>query len=366
MSTDKTICLIIHSLGIGGMERVMAQLAVNFADRTGTEVHLILIGRDRKVVYEIPKTVVVHKPGFIFNNSRRTVDTLRTIYFLRSRVLKIKPDTILSFGEIWNNLVLIALYGAGFPVYISDRSQPGKDLGRLHNFLRSKLYPKAAGYIAQTKEAKKICSMNRWNNNIEVIGNPIRQIHSNGQAKRENVVLSIGRLIRTKHFDELIKMFVDIGLPDWKLVIVGGDSKKQNLSRKLKTLVRELDAEGSVFLEGEQQHIDPYFNKSKIFAFSSSSEGFPNVIGEALSAGLPVVAYDCNAGPSDMIENNKNGFLVPLFDQEAFKDCLKELMSNENVRKKFQQNAPKGIQDFIPDEIADKFYSFILSHESNH
>jgi hypothetical protein len=83
--------------------------------------------------------------------------------FLRKKVKNIDPDTILSFGEYWNNLVLLSLYGLKYPVYISDRSQPDKDLGRVQNRLRDLLYPKAAGFIAQTSKAKEICLNKRWN-----------------------------------------------------------------------------------------------------------------------------------------------------------------------------------------------------------
>lgn len=362
----KKICLIIHSLGIGGMERVMHQLAVCFSAKRKVEVHLILIGKKREIVHSLPSSVNVHLPQFEFDELSRVASTLKTMRFLRKEVKKIEPDTILSFGEYWNNLVLLSLYGLSYPVFISDRSEPGKDLGTSQNFLRSILYPKAKGYIAQTEEAKKICLSEGWNDNIEVIGNPIRQISTDGQKQRENIVLTVGRLIKTKHFDQLIRMFVEIGNPDWKLVIVGGDAKKQSLSKELNNLIHQLGAEKFVFLEGEQMDVDRYYKKSKIFAFTSSSEGFPNVIGEALAAGLPVVAYDCVAGPSDMIEDKQNGFLVPLFNQEAFRSCLKVLMGNKRKRKAFQQNAQKGIQEYSPDKIANKFYSFITGHESNY
>src|SRR5699024_1958602 len=120
--------------------------------------------------------------------SRRTIDTIRTIKFLRQRVDELEPDTILSFGEMWNNLVLLALYGLNYPVYISDRSQPGKDLGTKHNFLRRVLYPRADGYIAQTKEALRVCLAKGWNNNVRVISNPIRTIQTKRQVEKENIV----------------------------------------------------------------------------------------------------------------------------------------------------------------------------------
>ena len=359
----KKICLIIHSLGIGGMERVMAQLANNFAVRPGIQVDIILIGRSRRISYPLSADVKVHKPPFTFADSRRQMDTVRTGYFLRKEVKKIDPDVVLSFGEIWNNLVLLALNGLDIPVFISDRSEPGKDLGRLHNLLRTQLYPRAAGYIAQTKEAQNVCLSQSWNSNTKVIGNPIRQISYSREPVRENVVLSVGRLIPTKHFDQLIEVFASIGLPGWKLMIVGGDAKQLELSKELTTLVHELGVADSVFLEGEQHNIDSYYLRSKIFAFMSSSEGFPNVIGEALSAGLPAVAYDCVAGPSEMIEDGSNGFLVPLHNKGAFKHRLYTLMMNEYLRTKFAKQADISVEKFSIDEVADQYLSFLFDYQ---
>jgi glycosyltransferase involved in cell wall biosynthesis len=355
----KKICLVIHSLGIGGMERVMALLANHFADVKNAEVHLVLIGIRRNIDYPVSEKVRVLRPPFSFRNSRRTIDTLRTMKFLRSEVNQINPDTVLSFGEYWNNLVLLSLYGLKYPVYISDRSQPDKDLGRVQNRLRDFLYPKAAGFIAQTSKAREICLKNGWNRNVKVIGNPIRRVGAGDEEKKEKIVLSVGRLIKTKHFDDLIRMFVELNVPGWKLVIVGGDAKRQKLSEDLKSLIREHNAEQKVFLAGEQKDIDSYYHRAKLFAFSSSSEGYPNVVGEALSAGLPVIAYDCIAGPSDMIEVGKNGYLIPLFKREVFKEKLQELMINEEKREMLGDNAIAIRKENDERDIAEQFYAFI-------
>lgn len=355
------ICLIIHSISIGGMERVMSQLASHFSEKDQTKVDLVLIGRKREVLFSLPSNITIHRPSFTFQNKRRAFDTLRTILFLRKKVKELEPDTILSFGEYWNNLVLLSLYGLPYPIYISDRSEPGKDLGRFQNFLRNALYPKSTGYIAQTEAAKKICLEKGWNENIEVIGNPIRDIQQNGSVEKENIILTVGRLIKTKHVDHLIRIFAEIGDPDWKLMIVGGDAKKLNLSKELKELACVLNADKNILLEGEQSNIERYYKRSKIFAFTSSSEGFPNVVGEALSAGLPVVAYDCIAGPSDLIRHGENGYLIPLFDREEFKDKLKKLMYDHKLRNEFGKKAELYIKEYKVSHIADKFYNFITN-----
>jgi len=357
--TMNRICLVIHSLSSGGMERVMSLLANNFVKKEGVEVHLVLIGISRTISYPLDDSVVVHRPGFTFENSRRTMDTFRTMMFIRSEVKSIDPHTVLSFGEMWNNMVLLSLYGTSYPVYISDRSQPDKNLGILHNFLRNLLYPTARGFIAQTERAGEICLEKGWNRNVKVIGNPVRNVVKEPGIEKENIVLTVGRLIKTKHIDHLIDIFAEIGHPDWKLVVVGGDAKHLSLSEKLQSKVDNMEMGDQILLEGQQKDVDRYFNRSKIFAFTSSSEGFPNVIGEALSAGLPVVAYDCMSGPAELVDDEVNGFLVPLFDKDQFKLRLEQLMNDKDLRQRFSMKSGSTIGKFTEDIICEKYFHFI-------
>ena len=223
------------------------------------------------------------------------------------------------------------------------------------------LYPKAKGIIAQTNIAREIFRTKIASNSISVIGNPIKEIKPRDNIVRENLVLMVGRLIKTKHQDKLIELFIRISKPGWKLVIVGYDHLKQNNSEELKRIIAAYNAEEIVRLEGKQADVEAYYLKSKIFAFTSSSEGFPNVIGEAMSAGLPVIAFDCIAGPSEMIINSENGFLIPLFDYEMFQDKLEELMDNEELRESFGSRARGDIKKFSLDTIGDQYLHLLLN-----
>jgi glycosyltransferase involved in cell wall biosynthesis len=358
---EKVICLVVHSLQAGGMERVMAELAAYFSANRSMKVHLILYGINREIFYTIPENVTIHTPPFVFDDSKRRLSSFRTLIYLRKKVKEIKPDALLSFGEYWNNFVLLATLGLGYPVFVSDRSQPDKSLGKMQDKLRSFLYPKAKGVIAQSLKAKEIYQSFYRQSNIAVIGNPIREIQTVGSpSERENIVLMVGRLITTKHQDKLIELFVKINKPGWKLVIVGYDHLKQSHMARLKDLVVQLNASESVILAGKQFNVEDYYLRSKIFAFTSSSEGFPNVIGEAMSAGLPVVAFDCVAGPSEMISDNKNGFLIPLFDYDLFREKLDLLMSDDEMRGRFGEDARESIKVFSVERIGEKFSNFLL------
>jgi GalNAc-alpha-(1->4)-GalNAc-alpha-(1->3)-diNAcBac-PP-undecaprenol alpha-1,4-N-acetyl-D-galactosaminyltransferase len=253
----------------------------------------------------------------------------------------------------------LALLNTSYSVFVSDRCQPNKSLGKLHDYLRKKLYQNANGIIAQTSIAKSIYQKGIVKNtNIRVIGNPLMK-QELVTTPREKIVLSVGRLIESKHHNELIKLFKKINNSDWKLVIVGGDALNQNNKKKLEELIRSLEAEDKIQLVGNQKNVAFYYQKSSVFAFTSSSEGFPNVIGEALSYGLPVVSFDCIAGPSDMIQEGKNGNLIKLFDYNDFAAKLSLLMDDSILRERMATFAPISIEKFDKNKIGQEYFEFI-------
>lgn len=354
----KKIAFCIPSLAYGGMERVMSLLLNKFSENEN-ELHLVLFGRKREINYDIPESIIIHRPSFSYESSSRFTFSFKTLLFIRTTVKSIKPDTILSFGEYWNNLVLLAHYKLKYPIFISDRSQPNKNLGTLQNKLRNFLYPTATGYIAQTEKAKETAIKNKWNSNIIVIGNPINQVTKQSSDKSENIIITVGRLIPSKHIDELIEIFRTIDDPTWQLIIVGGNAKSLNLLEQYQKLVQKLGLEKQVKFSGNTSDVKSYYEKAKIFAFTSSSEGFPNVVGEALSYGLAVIAYDCTAGPADLITDGENGFLIEERNHKLYIDKLRNLMIDESLRENMGKEALEKIKSFDADVISEKFFKFI-------
>ena len=356
----KSICLVLHSMIPGGMERVMSELAWYFSGKEDVKLSLVIYGKERSIFYELPDNIKVQKPSWEFDNSKRLWFTLKSFLYLRRKIKELNPDVVLSMGERWNSFVLLALFGIRSHVFISDRCQPNKNLGYLHETLRQLLYPRAQGIIAQTSTAKKIYARRGFNRNITVIGNPIRSVSCEEyNCEKENIVLTVGRLIETKHHDRLIKIFSEIDSKDWKLFIVGGDAQKQEGMKYLKGILKEYNLVGEVILTGNVSDVENYYCRSKIFAFTSSSEGFPNVIGEAMSAGLPVVTYDCTAGPSEMVEDGVNGYLIDQFDDKDFKEKLEHLMVNKDLRLSMGKKSKNMIKQFSIDSVGDKYYSFL-------
>ena len=85
----KDICFVIHSLQAGGMERVMSELLNYFAESNRYHVHLVLYGINRDVFYDISKDIIIYRPSFKFDNSKRLLSTIKTNFFLRKTIQKI-------------------------------------------------------------------------------------------------------------------------------------------------------------------------------------------------------------------------------------------------------------------------------------
>lgn len=350
----KRLCLVIPSIKPGGMERVMAVLANYFADN-GLEVHLILFGKG-EIFYFINPKVVIHEPDFYLDRIGHIYYKVKVLLFLRNKLKSLKPYSVMSFGEMFNSFVLLSALGLKLQIYVSDRTRPDKRWGVFHETLRRFIYPKAAGIIAQTAYSKSYLANVTGHQNIRVIPNPIKTVEIK-KNKRKNVILFVGRLISTKRVDILLKLFSQSHYQEWELWIIGDG----HLRSYLEDYSEKLGLSKIVKFWGNQREIGEFYQQSKIFAFTSVSEGFPNALLEAMTWGLACVSFDCKSGPSDVIIDNYNGFLIPLMDTDEFLQKLKLLQTNEDLVNHFSENAVLSSQQYTLEKIGQEYLSFIAS-----
>lgn len=171
------------------------------------------------------------------------------------------------------------------------------------------------------------------------IPNPIdlHSIKAGDDVQRDKYVICVGRLDYLKGQDRLLRIWSKVSpqFPEWKLLLVGDGEKKEELCH----LSASLGLGKTVVFTGARKDVYDILHKSSVFAFTSRTESFGMVLLEAFACGLPVVAYDCETGPRDLVQSYYNGFLVSDDDEEAFAMKLSLLMLDEEMRTRFGENA---------------------------
>ncbi len=351
------ICLFSASLEQGGAERVMSVLANEFV-QLGHDVVIITLV-DRPIFFDLDKRIKVSCLNF--ENSgpvQRILNQLKTVKSLKDFLLSEKPDVLLSFMVKYNILAILAAKNTGVKVFVSDRSNPLKELPFVQSFLRKKLYPKATGIISQTSLAKKVMEdIVGPINNIKIILNPIPSFIKENLPK-EKIIISVGRLVKLKGHDYLLRAFSKSMQKGWRLVILGEGPEMDNL----KNIANQLNISDKVTLPGAVKNVNSWLEKSSIFAFTSSSEGFPNALAEAMVAGLPCISFDCNAGPRDLI-NKENGFLIPEGDENLLAKNLKDLMLNDDLRTTIGKKAQEIAKTLNNSAISKEYLNFFEGHD---
>lgn len=142
----------------------------------------------------------------------------------------------------------------------------------------------------------------------------------------------------------------DDNLTQWQLIIVGDGVLKKELESKIKAL----NLQESVILKPFTKQIEKEYLNASIYAMSSHFEGFGMVLAEASSYALPCVAFDVKTGPSDIIENEKSGFLVADNDLQGYADKLMLLMRDENLRENFGTKAKQVVSEKFSKEVVMK------------
>ena len=165
-------------------------------------------------------------------------------------------------------------------------------------------------------------------------------------------VIAVGQLEWQKGFDRLIEAWqtVEQRHPDWSLTIFGsgtleGDLQRLIMDRSLKT----------VSIHPFTPTIADEYGQSAVFALSSRFEGFGLVLLEAMQAGLPCVTFDCPFGPSDVVKDGKNGFVVPDGDVERFAECLLRLIEDQKLRQQFSAASVERARVFDVDTVMQQW-----------
>lgn len=351
------IVLFIANLEVGGAERVVSVLANNWAK--DNDVYIVTLF-NHPVQYEISDRVQIITLVDWIRGNLSSLQKIRKIisamFKFRRLISSLEPDFVLSFMNKYNVFVLLSLFGMKVRVFVSERGSPFESISKIVALGRRLLYRYSSGLICQTACAKNIFSSTILLKDSVIIPNPVTYLPHDKNLESQNIILMVGRLVEGKGHRDLIEIAKGFKGQAWKFVFVGDGP----LSCELVAKCHEYALDNVVFA-GKSDRVGDWLKQAKIFIFSSYSEGFPNALAEALVFGLPCVSYDCPTGPSDLIADGENGFLVPCGDIKLFSEKLDQLMNNDLLRMRFATNAIKLRSQFSEEKISKQFLEYCLA-----
>ncbi|HBS34743.1 MAG TPA: amylovoran biosynthesis protein AmsD [Parvularcula sp.] len=326
------VLMVLSALGAGGAERVATALG-NYWVGHGADVTIASFeAADAPTYFPLDPGVKVKRLGdgaarqpFLQAVGR----TLSRIKALSALIRAERPCVVVSFLTKINIISLLAA-PPETPVIISERNNPDRQhFNLLWRMARGAVFPRAAAMVAMTQGAIDAYPAREAPNAV-VIPNPVVIPASLSRRSDGRMLTAVGRLARQKRFDLLIESFGRMARdhPGWRLTIWGeGDERKS-----LEALRDRLGLKDKVLMPGVSADPASWLETADAFVLSSDFEGWGNVIAEAMAAGLPVVATDCDFGPRDMIEHEVSGLLVPVGDPAAFDAALSRLLTDELLR----------------------------------
>lgn len=361
----------------GGMEKVLLN-KVKWLSARGHEVVVVTTDQaGRPPFYEFPDNVRMIDLGINYSMDNTLPVCKKISGYLRKRRLHRKRLMELLMEERPDITVSLYPSESSFIPAIKDGSKKVLELHFNRFFRRQYGRRGIMGMIDRIRSRQDVSIARKFDSfvvlteedcgywgdmkNIAVIPNaamPMDEECSDGTAKR---VIAVGRLDYQKGFDRLLRVWSlvksDRELTDWKLDIYGQGEWEDMLGN----MARELGVSDSVTIHKPIKQISREYAKSSILVMTSHYEGFPMVMIEGMSAGLPVISYGFKCGPRDIICDGVNGMIIEEGDEQGFACALASLMKDGRKRVEMGQNAKKIIDRYSENTVMDMWMELFNS-----
>lgn len=351
------IVVVVSSLVKGGAERVVSILTQHWESQH--EVRLVLFD-SRAISYDFGGEMIdigaASGSGFLSKFYNPFIRIVRLYQIIR----KERPSMIFSFMESANFPTAIAslLAGSRSKLSVSVRNNPGK-FPKIHQYLMPLLYQLPGRVVPISEGVESWLEEHRAGvGRLQHIPNPIdigridrhlmEQIDDDKFKCYSPYILAVGRLHRQKGFDILIEAFSKADLGEVKLLILGEGQER----KALQEMIDSRNLQSHVMLLGN--HNEPYnaYRDALGFVMSSRYEGWGNVIMEAMCCRCPVISFDCDYGPSEIIEDGKSGILVPTDDMDGLADAMRNLVEYREQRERLAEGGRERVENFDIEKVS--------------
>ncbi len=370
----------------GGVERVLINLA-NEMENRGHEVVLVYSSQKAgEFYYPIHPSVKdinlfelfqkaqlehgkikyqLHRCGFkICREFLRLISKERMDYFrcsqrrkdfqplIKTLIDDIQPEVVISAW--WDTSVLIfrEFKSKNIPLITMSHMDAQSLLDSMSNMGKAVLNACDAVQVLMPAD-KLIFSKTFSNTQVVWIPNIVPQYQIEKRVKKRNIIINVARLDKgQKRQYLLIEAFSLLAdqFPDWTMEFWGDENGKCKYTNELNALIHKYHLENRVKLCGRTDDVLSVYRRASIFAFPSAHEGFGLAMTEAMSAGLPVVAYRSCPAVNELVRDGETGLLVD-DGVDALAEGLKKLMEDQELRERMGRAAHEAMKEFAPDKI---------------
>jgi len=366
MENPNSFVILISSLNAGGAQKTLQELCESEGLKS-KKIRLIVTSlKSSRTFFEFGENVEIVYMQDIISPSTGWLVFLYKLLKVRALILEANPKIVISFLTNTNVLTLISCTFTGIKVVVCERTFPAKSKAHFILLLgRYLLYRYSSCVIVQTERGRIWLENNIPGVTTAVIPNsvsfplpqPTEQEIQSPIRDHGVFIFALGRMIADKGFSDIIHCLSDI-LQSGKEVslVIGGDGPVRHALQKL---AFDLGCQNNVFFPGEIEYPSVWFQQQPIFVLSSYREGYPNVLLEAMSYGCPSVAYNCETGPAEIIEDQINGILVEVGNKANLSQAIKSLLGNKDLQEKISVEAVKVRETHSPEKIVDMWREVI-------
>ncbi|MBA4322715.1 MAG: hypothetical protein C0408_07855 [Odoribacter sp.] len=349
------IVLVTLSLEGGGAEKILSRLILNLHN----DFNIVLVTFYQRGMYLEELTSI---PGLEYHClNAETGNTLSFAIRLRRIIKKVSPDKIISFLYYPNIVTYLSLTGLNIPLILSERSNhrlylTGSFKHKVWRWLLNKAYLKAASIIAVSEESKKaiesdfrlpgskIITINNGISFSSLDGLKTEPVDEFTFKKEITYIVAVGSLNKAKNYRLLVESFnlVHSKHNSTNLLILG----KGELESEIRSQVSALNLTDAVHLAGYCPNPYKYLKSASCYVLSSSWEGFPNSLLEAMYVNGHVVSTDCPTGPSEIISHHVDGMLCEPDNRGELAAAMEKMCFDEHFRKHVFENSRIKIAKF--------------------
>ena len=363
----KRILYTQNYFGVGGINKITSVKANYFVNK-GYEVHILCTlareGVPSEGMYD--DRVITHSIELERLNSFLRIPLVgRILRFVYSRfmhlkiILSVNPDIIVSTQQFLEpfSVVLLTFWKKRILEFHGWYNDPQINSVRLQDWLMFRFKFPFYKIVALTQqEAEKLQRLT--GNSVIRIPNPLYSGHETKSNCSNKRVLILARFSRQKNLLNFLPYWrkVQNSHPDWELDIYGTGEQEKAISQLVSS-----HGLTSVHLHNYTSSPMAELAASSIYLLPSLFEGFPLVLLESMSVGVPWVCFDCPCGPSEIINNGVDGFVVPYLDYDGFIDKVCYLMDRTEEREKMGRKASENIKRFNIDAIMNQWMELFNS-----